>query len=318
MTNGVHDLQGTPISSTINGSFTTGLTSHVDAPTVESVSPPAGATGIGVNADIHVEFNETINPLSITTSTIAVVDGGGAVFAHSIAFSEQNRAVTIVPHRALVGGQSIQVVVNGVEDVAGNVVVPHTSSFVTGPGPDVTAPAIVRTSPFSNEENVPVNSLVTLELTEPVDPTSVADGTTLIDNNTNSAVAVDRTLSADRRTVTLRPVSPLAVSHSYSSRVLNGLKDLAGNRASFVIHSFTTALTPDVAAPLVIATNPRGGAAAVPTNVQLGIQFNEPVASFSFGQLVLRRGGQPVRPRSRPQTPIGASPSRRTCRCSAR
>jgi 6-phosphogluconolactonase (cycloisomerase 2 family) len=288
VTTGVRDLQGTPLAFTINGSFTTLATSHVDAPSVVSVSPPMGAIGVGVNAEIHVEFTEAVNPISVTTSTISILDGGGTILSHSIVFSELDRAVTIVPHRSLAAGQTIQVVVNGVEDAAGNLVVPHTSSFGTAAGPDVSAPTLVRTSPTNGESNVPVNSLITLEFNEPIDPTTVADGTSLVDSANSLPVAVDRMVSGDR-IVTLRPLSPLAVSHSYQLRVLPGLKDLAGNASANVNYSFTTALAQDVAAPVVVATSPSTASTAVPTNVQLEVLFNEPISGSSLGQLVLRR-----------------------------
>ena len=294
VTAGVTDLQGTPLSTTIHGSFNTGPTSHVDAPSVVSVSPPMGAIGVGVNAEVHVEFSEPVNPISVTTSTISILDGGGTILSHSIVFSELDRAVTIVPHRALAAGQTIQVVVNGVEDIAGNLIVPHTSSFMTGVGPDVTAPLLLRSSPANGEGSVPVNGVITLEFNEPIDPTTVADGTLLIDGTNSAPVLVSRTVSDDRRIVTLQPLSPLAVSHTYLPRVSNGLRDLAGNTFVGLTHSFTTALSQDVTAPVVVATSPRTASTAVPTNVRLDVLFNEPISTSSLGQLELRRGANVV------------------------
>jgi large repetitive protein len=259
-----------------------------------------------VNADIRVEFSEAINPLSVTDQTLTLVDGSGTIFASSRVFSEQNHAVTIVPHRALASGQLIQLVVAGVEDAAGNLVVPRTTSFTTQVGADVTAPQVRLTSPFAGQDDVPVNALVLVELTEPVDPTSVADSVEIRDSQTSLVVPATATLSADGRTITLQPLAPLAVNHPYSFRVLTGLRDLAGNAASFLSFSFTTALAPDTTGPVVTGTSPPDGTLDLPINAELMVQFDEPIAAHSLGQVVLRLGGQAV-----PATPVLSDSNRR-------
>src|SRR5262249_34107813 len=67
-------------------------------PTVTSVSPADGATGVGVNAELRLRFDETLNPVTVDGSTIRLSAGAGALMPCTISFGEGDRLVRIVPH----------------------------------------------------------------------------------------------------------------------------------------------------------------------------------------------------------------------------
>ena len=293
ITSGIHDLQGTP--TTFNsGGFSTTEAADVTPPAITGISPPAGVANVGVNATIRLEIDEAVNPLSVNAQTLAVSDSSGALLASSIAFSDQDRAITFYPHRALASGQVIQIALDGIEDVAGNSIAPQTTAFTTRIGADVTSPTVVAISPFHGQDDVPVNVVPTVELSEPLDPTSILEGVVLRDNQTGTMVPTSNTLSADGRTVSLEPQSALVPSRPYSLWVVNSLRDLSGNQTAFVAYSFTTDSATDGTAPVVVSTSPLDGSIGIPINARIMVQFDEPLAASALGQVVLRTGGQPV------------------------
>ena len=294
---GVRDLQGTTVSS-VNGYLYTGTASDAAAPTVVAVSPPAGTSGVGVNADIRVRFSEGVNPLSVTAQTVTISDGSGQVMASTITFADGDREVVILPHRALGSSQTVQVAISGVEDLVGNGVVPQTTSFTTAAGPDLGAPVVVEVSPFSGATDVPVNVVVQMELNEPLDPSTVTASALIIqDNSTGQPVAGTVTLTGDRM-VTFVPSAALGVGRSYTFRLATGsgaVRDLAGNAfATFNGYAFSTTTAPDTIAPVVTGVSPAASQTGVPINAMVVVRFNEPIAAWSADQIVVRTGGQAV------------------------
>lgn len=289
----IRDLDGAAPVSFFNVFFTTEAITDNTKPQILSVSPPDGATGVGVNANIRVLFDEPINPLSVNGATILVTDGTHTSMPSSISFSNNNREVLITPQAPLPETTQLALKVEGVEDFAGNLVTPQTTHFTTGTGADLTRAQVVRTNPFNGATNVSVNSLITLEVNEAVDPGTVNNNTFRVrENTTFQDVAGTLSVSADGRLVTFMPNPPLVVSRSHSVFFsFNGILDLAGNFVEGTNFSFTTSSAPDTTAPQVLSLNPSNGFTAVPTNVGVTIQFNEPIQSLSIDQVTLSAGG---------------------------
>ena len=78
--------------------FTTSDALDSDNPVTVFVTPPDGATDVGVNAAIRVRFDEPINPLTVNESTIMVTDGTNSAVSCTISFSNENQDVLMTPH----------------------------------------------------------------------------------------------------------------------------------------------------------------------------------------------------------------------------
>src|SRR5208282_6257122 len=94
-------------------------------------SPPNGATGAPVNAQVVVQLSEPVDPISVGSSAVTVSGGGGNV-AGAISVSSDQTTLTFTPTNVLAVSTSYTVGVSGFTDVAGNAAVPFTSSFSTG------------------------------------------------------------------------------------------------------------------------------------------------------------------------------------------
>ena len=274
--------------------FYVGTASDTGTPTVMSVAPPNGATGVGINGIVVVTFSKAINPISVTGSTIQIKDGSQAVVPSSISFDSTNTVVTITPQSPLAANAQMTVTINGITDATGSAIAPLTTQFTTGAVPDTAAPAVLGISPASGTTNVPTNTVVVIQFNEPMATSFINAGTFyLSDTQTGQNVPGTISFSADLTTATLVPSVPLSVGRQYNI-YSNGARDLTGNSQPNYSASFTTAYAASTATPLVTGVDPTDGLTGVATNTVFKIQFNEPIQPTSIGQVSVTTGGQPI------------------------
>jgi len=275
--------------------YTTGTGPDTTHPTVVSVSPPNGWTNVGDNAYLRIIFSKPINPLTVNSSTVVVSGGGATVVPDSISFTNNNQSVMIVPHAPLPDSSVMTLTVNGVTDSAGNAVVPQTTQFTTGVGPNLTPPAVVAVTPSPGAVNVPTNAIVTVQLSEPIDPTTVTASGITVDYNGNNLPGT-YSVSADGQTINLLPSAPLPANSTLSTGWGGGITDLSGNGCCSGLSQaiFQTGSGPSATAPQVQQVVPANGATAIPTNAQIMIQFNEPVDAAKLQGIVLNGGAGAV------------------------
>lgn len=118
--------------------FTTGAAGDTTPPTVTTVSPVAGATGICLNKATSATFSEPMDPASISASTFTVTDAGVAV-PGSVSYDAASKVASFVPTAAVgfAASRTFTVTVvsgaNGVKDLAGNPLAADTVwTFSTG------------------------------------------------------------------------------------------------------------------------------------------------------------------------------------------
>jgi len=269
--------------STFNFSFRAASESDFTSPTT-SISLPDGVVGVGINADIKISFDESIDPLGVTQENLAILDNNGLVVASDISFSNNNSEIIITPYTALQSNTTFSISVDGIADVAGNISVPVTHQFTTSNQPDSTLPSIVRVSPTNFMSGVPVNSMVTISFSEPV-LESIATSENYFrirDRVTFQDVVGTRTLSEDGLNLAFVPDIPFPVNRNFDVFVATAITDLTGNRLSGSSSTrFTTSLLEDILALQVVAIGPPDGTSDAPRNLRLLIEFNEPPQAAS-------------------------------------
>jgi hypothetical protein len=281
-TTGLRDAQGVALPAQRTFSATIGSAVDTEPPSVAGVSPPNGAAGVGVNAELRVLLSEPYNPLTVDERSIVLSDAQGVVRPCRITLGGGNTLITIVPHDPLSSNTLHTLSVDGVTDEAGNPVAASSTAFTTGVGPDFSRPTITAFSPPSGATGVPTNVLIEVALSEPVDFTSVNTSNFFLRNNQNfQSVSTQRSLSADGRVLQLVPDAPLPASTSFTAFASSSILDLAGNLLLGSSWSFTTGSAADSAPPQVSATDPADGDAGVPVNARITIQLDEPVDAVS-------------------------------------
>src|SRR5215468_1479091 len=210
-TGSIKDVTGATIPG-LQWTFTTGTGTLTTAPQVLLVQPPDGTTNVAVNTNVRVRFSATVNTLTVSSSTVGVIVGGQTQAPETVFFSNNNQDVVLVLHEPLPDNTQITVTVAGVKDLAGNVVASQTTHFTTGSGPDVAGPFVISEAPFSGQTGVPLNAVVNIELSEPMDFGTVNGSTFGVRDNTAGGVFIGGSYqtSADNRTMTFIPTAPLA------------------------------------------------------------------------------------------------------------
>src|SRR5436305_6075097 len=96
-------------------------------PTV-TITPSNGSTNVGLNTQIVLAFSKSMNPATITSSTVALFNGVHTL-GYSLSVSQDNRTVVLNPG-GLPAGATINVALNsGVQDLSGNALQGTNSQF---------------------------------------------------------------------------------------------------------------------------------------------------------------------------------------------
>ncbi|MGH9870388.1 MAG: Ig-like domain-containing protein [Candidatus Polarisedimenticolia bacterium] len=111
-------------------------------PVVVSISPPDNAAGVPQATVILAQFDEPVDPTTVTTSTFVVLNCTETQVAGTLSVSDDRRAVTFVPTDGLAPDTRYFVsLTSGIEDPLGNGLVPFNSSFLTSSVPAAAVPA---------------------------------------------------------------------------------------------------------------------------------------------------------------------------------
>ena len=139
-----------------------------------------------------------------------------------------------------------------------------------------------------------MTTTVTVVFSEDVYGTVDAD--TFILKNGSTVIPGSITYEALSRTAIFTPTGMLASGTTYTVELTSGIKDLSGNSLSYYTSSFTTAVSVDVIAPVVISINPADGAVNPPITSTVTAKFSEPLDSNTVNEdtFVLMNGSSRI------------------------
>src|SRR5207237_50312 len=92
---GVRSSVGVPLAANYSWSFTT-----VPPPTVTSVSPLAGATGVSITTAVKATFGQAMDATSITTATFRLRDAANNLVSATVTSTPSSRIATRHPSAA--------------------------------------------------------------------------------------------------------------------------------------------------------------------------------------------------------------------------
>jgi hypothetical protein len=293
VSNGVQDTQGTAFAGASYYLYT-GDMSDSTTPVITAIAPPNGAAGVGINAIGTIRFSEPVNAITVNAATVSLIAPGNAV-PFVLSHSSDQRTFYVTPQLPLPSSTSITLSVNGVKDVAENVAATATTIFTTGPAPDTTGPSALVFSPVYNDVNVPVNAVLQILFSEPIDPGSAFAevGSYLYSYSTGQYRGGTVSLSADLRRLTFTPTSNLVAGQSYQFYAPAGLIDLAGNPVISSSVFFIASSTEDTTAPSVVQVSPPA-LSGVPRNAIVEVLFDEPIRATAIDQVNVLVGGNPL------------------------
>jgi hypothetical protein len=275
-----YDLAGNSRANSASPCFTTSSGPDTAAPAITAVNPPNGQTAVPLNAAIQVRLSKPIDATSISNSSIALSPSAPAGSTVQLSSDGLTLSLSLGAAGTLASNTAYSLTASGFGDLNGNLAAPFTSAFTTSSVTDTARGTITMTSPAANASNAPVNAAITLTLSKPVDPASVAYDTFQVYAPYNTQrIPGTIAVGSGGTTLTFTPTGPLPASTSVT--VYAGyfvyLYDLAGNSFNSLQASFTTASTADTTAPTILSVTPTNGTVNVGPNAVVTITFSKAI-----------------------------------------
>jgi methionine-rich copper-binding protein CopC len=224
--------------------------SDATPPTVTSVTPANGTTGVSAATAVTATFSEAINAATLTSAGNFVLrDPANVVVPGTVSYNAGTGVGTLTPSAALAASTTYTATImggtNGVKDLAGNALASNVVWSFTVLA-DTTPPTVTSVTPVNGATGVSAATAVTATFSEAINAaTLTSTGNFVLRDPANVVVPGTVSYNASTRVGTLAPSTALAASTTYTATILggtNGVKDLAGNAlASNVVWSFTTA-----------------------------------------------------------------------------
>jgi len=208
----------------------------VTPPTVSSVSPAGGATGVALNAKISATFSEAMDSTTIVAANFTISPS----VAGTVTYNAASMTATFSPTANLAASTAYTATVKtGAKDSAGNALAANKVwSFTTGIAADTTPPTVASTVPADTATGVATNSVISVTFSEPMLASTMIGTYFQVVPSVSGAVVYD----APSKTLTLTPGSLLATGTLYTVTITTGVKDSAGNAmAANKIVTFHTA-----------------------------------------------------------------------------
>lgn len=222
--------------------------------------------------------------MTVSSSTFSLVETGTAIQVSGLfSFGFDDRILTFRPTVALKPNTSYTIsVTTGIKSSDGiQLNQPFNSSFTTAGFSDNASPTITM-SPDNRAVGVPINTLIVLIFSEPINPTSINYSTFVVTNN-GMPVSGNTGFSNQNTVLAFAPFPNLLPSSFVNVALSPGVTDVAGNPivgnggvGTYFVGSFTTADTFDTVAPS-IAVDPPNNATVIDTNASVSVTFSEPI-----------------------------------------
>jgi hypothetical protein len=223
---GVKDVYGNGMTNMQSHGFTGTAAEDITAPELIARTPSAGQTGVGLSQSVIVQFSEQLDQYLLYSGFYWTGGGGNVEFTlHQM---EGNRYVFSPAHSlALNTLYTVGFNANTVTDWGGNYLAATSWSFRTTNTADLIRPTVTATSPEAGDTNVPLDANLSIEFSEPIDPTSMEDEGVLLSPDPGQGLP---TWSNGNRKLTFDPDNPLLANTTYNLLIPPGaVRDLAGN-----------------------------------------------------------------------------------------
>ena len=177
-------------------------------------------------------------------------------------------------------------------DAAGNTALSSPITVNVNNPSDTTPPTVLAVSPTSGAIDVAVNTTLTVQFSEAIDPTTISSNTFELRDGANNLISAAVSYDTATQTATLVPATSLSNATLYSATVKGGstdprVKDLTGNAlANDYIWSFTTVAGSGANCPCTIwasSATPSVASENDPSAIEVGVKFRADSDGFISG-----------------------------------
>ena len=160
-------------------------------------------------------------------------------------------------------------------DLFGNALFAYSGSFTVAPDTTVQPPTLVRTNPASFTSGNPTNSVIDVEFSEPLLPSTVNSTNFYVRDAANLPVAGTLSLRNGDRTIRFTPAAPFAVNNYNYVYPTNGLRDLQNTPFAGTNFYFYAGTASDATAPTLVSIAPTNGATGIGVNATVRLYISE-------------------------------------------
>jgi hypothetical protein len=298
---GISDPSGNTLATTFNSSFTTGVNPTTGNGGVQSMEPGSNSTGNPTNTLLTLFMNRQVDAATVAGQLTVAVNG--AVYSGNVQAIADDYEIQYTPTTPFPAGATVQWFLSGnVLDASGNTFNGTSGYFYIAPTVNTATaiPVNVSNSPGSGTSNIPTNSNVYLQFSQPLNAaTLIAANVYLYDGTTGTYPAI--TISQpEPDVVELKPASALTSGHEYyacANSSVQGTNGVATNSGCWDTY-FLAGTTTDTAAGTV-TIGPPNGSTGVGTNAYVRVVFSKPFNRAMFNQGATANaqvtiGGNPV------------------------
>lgn len=278
LTTGVQSSGGTALTSNYTWTFTTTAATN-PAPTVSSVTPATGATGIAISSTVTATFSEAMNSSTITGSTFTLTPQGGSAIAATVSYAAN--VATLTPSAQLANNTTYTATITTGVTSSGGVAIAsnYTWTFTTAPA-IVTPPSVTAATPTNNSTGVAISTTVTATFNQAMLSSSITGSTFTLTGPGNTSVQGTVAYNAGTSVATFTPAANLAYNSLYTATISTGVMSSGGVALSAPnTWTFTTTTAP---VPTVTTTVPTSGATGVNVGNALTATFSQPMNSATF------------------------------------
>jgi hypothetical protein len=255
------------------GSFTTANTVDHTAPTV-TITPANGSTNAGLNTQVVLTFSKSINPATITSSSVNLLNGD-VPLNPGTSISRDNRTVILNYNGAnLPAGATITVTATSlITDLSGNALANTTSQFTTTSAVLNTAPTVISMRPGNGATLVPTNSVITLFTSAPMNAGTLTGALYISQNGV--LISGSTNVGSNGQSIEFTPNSALIAGTPVQVFLNSTAQDIYGNYLTYFSGQFTTAGSPTNTAAVVQTVNPFPSATSVPLNTIIQVEYDQ-------------------------------------------
>jgi hypothetical protein len=303
LSNGITDATAAHNSINAYGQyFNTVFSANTTPPSPVAMNPQNGATNVGTNVSIQVEFGVPMN--QATESGVTVTTGGNPVpgtiswnsYPYGNPYWGPGNILYFTPTTPLAANTTYTLSGGApLADTAGNAISPGSFSFTTGSGAD-TATNYPSSDIVNGQTNVGTNAAPVMFYSKPVNALDINTSTLLL-YNSDSGKYINGTVTVapNGLSATFTPTVPLLPDTYYRLYQAGGYYDMDGNTQNNtgaylngLNTYFTTGNGSDLTAPQVVSgsVSPANGASAVPLNAQVIVKFTSPIDPDAVSNII--------------------------------
>ena len=273
----ITDDAGNPLDEALISEFTTGNCIDLERPYVEAIVPADEYGQAPLNTKLSIRFNEPLKEETVNDTSVRFYDTVLNEYLLGIlSLDDDKRTIVFQPNNNLAVSREYRIYFSGIKDLFDNVMYSTSSDFTTSFEDDVTAPEVTKISIPDNAVDVPLNPVLRVQFSEPVNSLTLSGIKLLLSDGTVVAVQ-SRELLSDNVTVQLNlPTNQLLLANNSYQLVIADVEDLAGQKIAEVQSTFTTGAESDTTRGTILnwsfASN-----VDLPLNPLLEVEFSERV-----------------------------------------